>query len=70
MMNGTYLFCQSLRVDQNGMAMSEIWVRERVPQRQIADCKNSAKRSLFGLLSTENYSYNELHYSYAKRIFI
>ena len=32
-----HLFCQSLRVDQNGMARSEIWVMERVPQRQIAD---------------------------------
>ena len=49
MMNRT-LFCQSLWVDQNGMATSEICVRERVLQKQIADWikkggENSAKNS-------------------------
>ena len=28
------------------------------------------RNSVFRLFATENYSYNELHYSYAERIFI
>ena len=45
MTNGTSFF-QLLRVDQNGMATSEIWVRGRVPQRQIADwLKNGGENS-------------------------
>ena len=67
MMNGTSFLSI---VNQFGSIKME-WQRVKFgPGRQFRKGQEDNSVQFSGFFATENYSYNELHYFYAERIFI